>query len=110
MAGHGELAGEGKEGEGEEGGGGGAQVWGAMGRGRLQEGAAGGRHGEGLQGAVSCSCCFSLLHVFCFYVSVRWRKQQEGEEKKDKRKERMKEKKEKRGKFVNREISRKIKR
>jgi hypothetical protein len=75
--------------------GGGAQVWGAMGRGRLQEGAARGRHGEGLQGAVSCSCCFSLLHVFCFYVSVRWRKQQEGEEKKDKRKERMKEKKEK---------------
>jgi hypothetical protein len=106
IADHGELAREGKEGKG-----GGERRGAGVERHGEREGSRRGLVGvawEGAAGAVSCSCCFSLLHVFCFYVSVRRRKQQEGEEKKGKKKKkRMKENNEKREQFVNMEIFRK---
>jgi hypothetical protein len=88
MAGHEELAGEGKEAEG--GGGERMQVWGAMGRGR----AAGGGHG-------GSACCSGLLG------SVRERRR-EGKDKKEKRKKKSRQKREKWENFVNIEISEKI--
>jgi hypothetical protein len=57
MAGHGELAGEGKEGEGEEKAGGAS--WGSMGRGRLQ----GGTKGTPLSARGCCCSACSLFHA-----------------------------------------------